>query len=541
MRDFLYLYVVVGAVVALILIIHSGVSPSLKESTPSYLAIDPTIERSLSSPSRLPKRDDSKVSKTLIDDLKHLQQSKSAEIDSSPISVSENPTLSTIATTIKATTSVITQQQKIQSAVVRTENAPSDTNPKTATSNAVTSVQPLKTKAEQEAEERRRRFMKNTEPWPDVKTVGMWSRGFWAGFRNQMMAFTAFVMRCGVENYTQILYTTIRHRDQYGTNRFIGFEEIFDVEHWNSYYPTLPRMVHCDQSIFTDFNCTKNKYFEDRVNSTNTTKPYAQSRQQNMFSQYMRYTKRTMKLFAEPVFPNPMDLAMTTGALKPHRDVQEIIDSAMRKLTQHDDEDSESKGDGSNLSFANSVIDGNPTTIPYMTLHARVEPDMQHHDKCVEKKVTNLTDILNFMYDVWPSPPVKYVFIPINRQYMEKFGVVNKKNISATDWLAVHNLNELNRIVDHGLWNGTVKVFEFGANALRGTKFENRSSIVGSMINFYIGLLGKIYIGNEVSSYAIDLLSNRFYRNLTENYKYLPDGLHHWTPPGTKYPQGFKC
>ena len=537
MRDFLYLYIVVGAVVALDLIIHSGTSPSLKESTASYLAFEPTVERALSSPSRLSERYG----------LKSLKQPKSAEIASKvdPLSksVSDNPTLSTMSTTIKAATSVITQQQKNQSAVVRTGNTPSDTNPITATSNAVSSVQPLKTKADEGAEERRRRFMKNTEPWPDVKTVGMWSRGFWAGFRNQMMAFSAFVMHCGLSNYTQILYTTIRHRDQYGTSRFIGFEEIFDVEHWNSYYPKLPRMVHCDPSIFTDFNCTKNKYFEDRVNVANATKPYAQSKQQNLFSQYMRYTQRTMKMFAQPSYPNPMDLEMMTGALKPHRDVQEIIDSAMRKLNQHDGEE----GDDTSLSFASSFTniesDGNPTQnlIPYMTLHARVEPDMQHHNQCVDKKVTNLTDILNFMYDVWPTPPVKYVFIPINRQYMEKFGVVNTKNVTATDWLAVHNLNELNRIVEHGLWNGTVKVFEFGANALKGTKFENRSSIVGSMINFYIGLLGKIYIGNEVSSYAIDLLSNRFYRNLTENYKYLPDGLHHWTPPGTIYPQGFKC
>ena len=338
------------------------------------------------------------------------------------------------------------------------------------------------------------------------------------------------VMWCGIYNYSQILYTTIKHRDQFGTNRYIGYEEIFDVEQWNTYYPLLPRMVHCNDTLFTEFDCKTNKWLRPAVNFTNATRPYAIAQQHYRFGEYKRYVQGRFKTFAEPVYPNPMDLAMIQGAVKPHRDVQAIIDSALKKMSQDDTEQGSGMGDGSAGS-----------SVPYMTLHARVEADMQLHYACKEKKVLNLTDILQMMYDVFPTPPVKVVFLPINRQFMEKEGYVNEKDPNATNWMAVHNLKELNRIVKHGLWNGTVKVFEFGANVLQGTKFENRSSVVGSLINFYIGLHAKIFIGSEVSSYALDMLSNRFYRNYTENYKYLPQGLVHWTPPGTARPDGFKC
>lgn len=143
------------------------------------------------------------------------------------------------------------------------------------------------------------------------------------------------------------------------------------------------------------------------------------------------------------------------------------------------------------------------------------------------------------------------VFIPINRQYLEKEGAVEshsqegnhstntsktkqKKNRGQdTNWIAVANLQALNHARDRGLWSGKAQVIEFGANSLEGTSYAFKPSTAGAMLNFFIGVPAKIFIGTEVSSFSHDLLATWFFRGYTQNYKYLPDGLHDWTPPGT--------
>ena len=114
-----------------------------------------------------------------------------------------------------------------------------------------------------------------------------------------------------------------------------------------------------------------------------------------------------------------------------------------------------------------------------------------------------------------------------------------KKKIN---WIAVENLRALNQARDFGLWNGQAKVFEFGSKALANVEYyQKRPSTTGALINFFIGVGAKIFIGTEVSSYSHDLLATRFYRDQMENYKYLPDGLHPWIAPGTIDPPGFGC
>ena len=181
-----------------------------------------------------------------------------------------------------------------------------------------------------------------------------------------------------------------------------------------------------------------------------------------------------------------------------------------------------------------------------MTLHARIEPDMQRHPVCKDIKVLKLADIFDFIQDKWPDPPISHIFMPINRQILEREGsedvVQSLQEMNETvNWIAVDNLRALNKARDEGLWNGRVKVFEFGSNALMDTEYAEVSSTAGALINFFIGVGGKIFIGSEVSSWASSLAVMRFYRNDTETYKYLPDGLQEWIEPGTIDPPEFLC
>ena len=241
----------------------------------------------------------------------------------------------------------------------------------------------------------------------------------------------------------------------------------------------------------------------------------------NLMAGYQRYANKAKGKFAINGHRHPAEILMFQGALKPHPELQAMIDKLMREngLTADDEQRSS-----------------------YMTLHARIEPDMQKHPVCRQYKVLNLTDILDLVYAKWPEPPVSKVFMPINRQYLEKEGILDPdKPKNKINWIAVENLKTLNQIRNEGMWNGQVPVLEFGSNALQGSRYELRPSTAGAILNYFVAINARIFVGTEVSSYSHDLLATRFYRNKMENYKYRPEGLIDWTPPGTIDPQGHRC
>jgi hypothetical protein len=311
----------------------------------------------------------------------------------------------------------------------------------------------------------------------------------------------------------------------------IPHADLFDLEHWNTYWPDLPRMVSCDPDIHTDYDCSTGKWIGgEGPTSWNATHPinlswkiYAPHR---LMGRYSGYSKGKGK-FAKPDFPNKVDLLMKTGALRPHPDLQTIIDKMVRRL---------GGSDGNHSTSGTST----GTNTPYMTLHARVEPEMIRHFSCKPIKENNLTKIFEMVEATFPDPPATKMFLPINRQNMESEGRPHPKNPNPNP-LFVENLAALNQAVQNGLWGGRVQVFEFGSNALQGTKFAHRPSTTGAILNYYIALGGNVFIGTEISSYSNDLLSTRFYRGNRENYKYLPSGLEKWPADGATRPPGFKC
>ena len=166
----------------------------------------------------------------------------------------------------------------------------------------------------------------------------------------------------------------------------------------------------------------------------------------------------------------------------------------------------------------------------FLLFAARIEADMQVHPVCPDWKVLNLTDIIASLEAKFPEPPVRALFLPINKIVLEKEGYENKEHPEKTNWIAVKNLEAFNHVLEHGLWNGTVKVFQMGTTALKGTKFENRRSIAGSLLDYFIALEAKVFVGTPVSSFSHSLMAQRFYRQDYNNWQYLPDGLHLWTP-----------
>ena len=330
-----------------------------------------------------------------------------------------------------------------------------------------------------------------------------------------------------------MLLPSIRMKDTFGTDRVIRFQDLWDIPHFNSFYPALPRLVAYDPTLHEQFNPQSKDYpwFRNANHlfcnaqetfCTNETpvRPYALGDKRQFLGGYIAYVKGKGKFGTDTTRErHPAEILMLQTALRPHPQLQSILDEKRKELV------------GSNYNNSSS---SNAAYDDYMTLHARVEPDMQKHPICPDKKVVNLTDIFRFLESTWKNPPVAKVFLPINRPLLEK--AKGKRNA-----MADHNLEELNRARDYGLWNGRTKVYEFGSNSLRGTPFAKKPSTPGAMLNFFLSVDAKIFVGTEVSSYSHDVLATRFFRGYKDNYKYLPHGLVPWTPPGTTNPPGFSC
>lgn len=391
-------------------------------------------------------------------------------------------------------------------------------------------------------------------PWSNVTSAAFYEGRIRSGFRNQMMVFTMLILETISEGHHQFLVRSASQKDTYGTNSFIPFEKLWDIQHWNSHYPALPRLVDYDPILHSQFNFDNTRWFRTANGWFGTpglfvtkkpTRPYGFGYQHKLMSAYMRYAKGKGPYAARGGHRHPAEKLMLEGALRPHPDLQAIVDRLKNEMLGR----SSSTAAGSNSNNNGNAVPPDP----YMTLHARVEPDMQKHKVCVDKKVLNLTDIFDFLERQWPDPPVQTVFIPINRQFLEREGKDPAlRNNTATNadgtpkknkinWIAVNNLKALNHARDYGLWGGRVKVFEFGANALANTTYAKKPSTAGAMLNFFLSVSASIFVGTEVSSFSLDLVATRFFQGNLENYKYLPDGLHKWTSPGTVDPPGFHC
>ena len=342
------------------------------------------------------------------------------------------------------------------------------------------------------------------KPVAGEKTLGMFGHLKW-GFRNEAMAFQAFILYAETNNFTQVLLPSVKWLDWFGTNGKVQHEQLFDVEYWNSFYPTLPRFVDYDNNLFPDFDNEAGDFRDCRTAETLARNPYAYGRYLRLYFHYIHYTREVVEGKRKP---SPAVLAIQR-ALRPHPEMLEIIN----RMSKEDDQGS------------------------WMALHARVEPDMQKHKRCRGKKVLRLQDIFDSVETKFPRPLANTLFIAINRPMLEKEVKLAK---SAND-IAVENLDVLNRARKEGLWNGTVVVREAGMASVKNSSFSRFPGISGAMMDYFLAMQSTVFIGTEVSSFSVELINNRFYSGNYMNYHYRPDGLHRATLETDKAPPMFYC
>jgi hypothetical protein len=354
----------------------------------------------------------------------------------------------------------------------------------------------------------------------------------WSGFCNQYIFFTGYLFFAikEKEQVDQFLVESFVWKDTLGTQDGVPHTLLWDVVHWNTYYPTLPRFVRYSPEAFPHLLMQgRNIKIQDKwykgapklswkvTREEDATKPYSLNGRQiigiNRFKEYQKHVSKAQ--IGAVQRQHTMFQAIVGGALRPHPEIQDMINAHEEKL-EHD----------------------------FMAVHARIEPDMLEHTTCLEEKVNNITEILDMIYTKYPEPPVKKVLLVFNRAILEE----RFDHPSLSEDLRVlskHNLAVINDIAKNGMWNGTVSVLEGGAGMVKDVSenalYQYFSSIVGSILNFYIAINAKIFIGTEISSYSTLAVASRFYRKNRENYFYHPKGLIWMTHPNVTAPPRFKC
>ena len=375
-----------------------------------------------------------------------------------------------------------------------------------------------------------------TKPLLNETTGGQFFRqGFWGGFVNQLHQYTAVVILAEEGKHKQILLESIRWRDNHGTRHHVRHEILFDVVHWNSFYPVLPRFVRHDPVLHSDVSVKDHlvgrgyiskplivwKEEHDAIENATNVFPLGLFDAQYS-NRYGRYTRNIQEQKQER---EDWDKAMTAGAFRPHPEMQKLVDRYLENRVE-DDQDSVSS------------MKGNSSD--YIMLHARIEPDMQEHPPCKDKKVTNFTDILTSIQEYFPEPPAKKLILALDRRLLER-GIDDPNN---TNELQKYNLKVLNEIIKSGLWGGRVEVMEAGITFVERSNhpiYTKYPSLVGSIVDFFLAQNAKMFIGTEVSSWSNAVARYRLYSNSMNNYVYRPEGVVRITPEGTKVSQVFLC
>lgn len=367
-----------------------------------------------------------------------------------------------------------------------------------------------------------------------LKTYSVGFR-FFSGFCNQYMYFAGILFYAITNNIQldQILLESLHWKDTLGTNGRVPFSALWDIVHWNTYYPTLPKLVRHNSKDFPEVMVsfkdiqTELRYREqptlvwnltEGLTEVNATKPFIiagktlqpvrqfRAYQRHIGSNQIQDVKRQHNIFQ----------VIAGGALRPHPEIEEMI-----KIREE-------------------ALDND-----FMALHARIEPDMLEHPICKDKKVNNMTEILEMLYSKYPEPPTKKVFLVFNRPLLEERS--NHTSLSKDlRILSNYNLAIINDMMKNGMWNGTVKVVEGGANMVTDLSdnplYKRYNSIVGAILSFFTALNSKIFIGTEISSYSTLAVQSRFYRGNRENYYYYPtSGLVWITDKDATFPPRFRC
>lgn len=314
-------------------------------------------------------------------------------------------------------------------------------------------------------------------------------------------------------HYYQVLLPSLYFQDIFGGGQLVPFERVFDVDHWNSFVPQLPRLVSHNATLHYQYNATSRNMIQQ------ASAPYTHPRALetlslwHLFLGYFEYMKQ---FTAGNRSQHPADKLLLEGAMRPHPLVRKFIGRIFSRY----------KLVRSNATNGQDNHLEQEVAADYMALHPRMEQNFICYPWSSRMKavgIRNLTVLFNKIEQHWVEPPVPIVFIAINRLQLEDEDISMytgkpTPSLEHCDKERKDNLDALNWVVKHGLWGGRVKVVE--RPPLAGTPFSDRLSIFGAYIDSEILQDAKIFVGRPRSTFSVAAIEKRKVAGKLENYFY---------------------
>ena len=200
---------------------------------------------------------------------------------------------------------------------------------------------------------------------PNV-TTGVFTQYLFSGLNNQLRTFTGFMFMAHDEGIGQLIEQSFKWKDQFGKRYWVPHKKLWDVVHWNTFYPILPRFVSYDKDLHPDIdvkpsNGKKDVRFKEHVASENYTtanpRQFVSHRQQGWFRNgALQKAIAADRVGDEGQFYEQakMNESILKGALRPHPFLQSLVDKEIERLRS-----------GGKI----------------MTIHLRVEPDMARQNR----------------------------------------------------------------------------------------------------------------------------------------------------------------
>ena len=375
-------------------------------------------------------------------------------------------------------------------------------------------------------------------PEGEAKT-GNYFRSFMAGLCNQYFRFLGVTFLARQNGFDQILDESVAWKDTFGTFERIQTSKLWDIVHWNSFYPILPRFVRYEKGIHRDLDVKRYNFTIDGNEDFRNALEYNVAEGHNIWASdtypppfglhpnqaeiKYKHMMKAVGMGNERKVDKEYEMYKTIlrGALRPHPFLQKVVDKTAAKL-------------------------GGEANQGYMVIHLRVEPDMTKQRNCWLRKVYYVDNITDMVYREFPEPPVQTVLIVFARALIENTEKIaqNKKRKNHHDNVNRHNLDKINDLVRNGMWGGRVKVVEAGSGTVEeagNPYYKHYSNIAGGIVNFFLAVQAKILVGTEVSTYSTLSINTRFFRGVKENFFYRPEGLHWVTPPNVTKAVQFIC
>ena len=362
---------------------------------------------------------------------------------------------------------------------------------------------------------------------PTKPTLAMGAPVLKGGYRNQYMRFVGLVGHA-ITNQHDLLLPSIKWHEK-NSYMVIPFQNLFDVQHWNSNSTILPKLVSYEASDHFQWNPNTTTFigacptvitwfssphrtsvykFVHRANAPYTFGGGRSGQDGNLWDYYRQRDK----------FGFQIELPNGGGSMTLENLEREIA-RAMSPST-----------------MVKAIMHKLRPEKPYMAIHPRVEPEMMNHVHCQGDKVRDFPKIMNFAKKHPDLMHLDSMFVAIAMPQM--------KEKQPNKWQHAQQHKKNLELMETSFKEGTdrqdgshIDVWTAGEAALEALHVPNcMLTTLASVINMELAIEADVFVGTSISTWSTSVWKIRHYLG-KPNYEISHYGL----KKVDGLPGAFKC